>query len=100
MSGEQKNKVKVKLLGQTYKLVGQEDTEYLQLVAQYVNTKMLEIQATYPQLDTTKIAVLSALNIADEYIKLKQLNEDLTRDNEALSTELITYKKETRNERH
>lgn len=47
------------------------------MVAQFVNEKMNKIGEKSPALDTAKISVLSAINIADEYFKLKKEHEEL-----------------------
>jgi cell division protein ZapA len=74
---EQKNKITVEIYGQKYRLMGKVSTEHLQMVAQFVNQKMNDIAGKSPSLDTAKISVLSAVNIADEYFKLKKEHEEL-----------------------
>ncbi|GAE26144.1 hypothetical protein JCM9140_2176 [Halalkalibacter wakoensis JCM 9140] len=39
---------------------------------------MREIKKVNPYLDTTRLAVLTAVNIVDDYMKLKQENEMLS----------------------
>lgn len=72
-----KNKVTVEIYGQKYKLMGKVSAGHLQMVAQFVNEKMNEIGEKSPALDTAKISVLSAINIADDYFKLKKEHEEL-----------------------
>lgn len=74
---DNKNKVTVEIYGQKYKLMGKVSAGHLQMVAQFVNEKMNEIGEKSPALDTVKISVLSAINIADEYFKLKKEHEEL-----------------------
>lgn len=63
----------------------------MRLVASMVDEKMREIRMKNPYLDTSKLAVLTAVNTIHEYIKLKdeldQLQLELKR--EGLSTCLI-----------
>ena len=71
-----KNKVIVRIMGQEYTMVGIESREYMQRIANYVDDKMMDIAKNTKKLSTAMVAVLTALNIGDEYFKLKkQLNE-------------------------
>jgi len=71
-----KNKVIVRIMGQEYTMVGNESREYMQRIANYVDDKMMDIAKNTKKLSTAMVAVLTALNIGDEYFKLKkQLNE-------------------------
>ncbi len=71
-----KNKVIVRIMGQEYTMVGNESREYMQRIANYVDDKMVDISKNTKKLSTAMVAVLTALNIGDEYFKLKkQLNE-------------------------
>lgn len=81
------NKIDVKIQGKEYSLRGKETVGYLQSISSFVDEKLGEISETYPQLNTTMSAVLTAVNIADLYFKekenlkdiseIKQLNEKL-----------------------
>ncbi|MDQ0339864.1 cell division protein ZapA [Caldalkalibacillus uzonensis] len=70
-------KVTVEIFGQKYTLKGEASEAYMKEVAHYVDEKMRELSAKNPSLDTTKTAVLTAVNLADEYFKLQQEYEDL-----------------------
>lgn len=59
----------VTIFGRTYRLRGDGDTEHLKRLADLVDGKMREIEATTGTADTTKIAILASLNIADDYLK-------------------------------
>jgi cell division protein ZapA len=72
-----KNRVEVKILGQEYKLVSDDTREYMQSLANYVDDRMLEIAESNKKLSTAMTAVLTALNIADDYYKLKLENDTL-----------------------
>ena len=62
----EKNILKVKILDIEYPLKVNENVEYIQQIAHYVDRKMREIQATKPERPLHQIAILAALNIADE----------------------------------
>lgn len=72
-----KNKVIVKILGQDYTIVSDETREYIQKLSNYVDDKMVEIAEKNKKLSTAMIAVLTALNIADEYYKLLEEYEKM-----------------------
>lgn len=76
---EEKNKIMVEIYGQQYRMVGKASASHLRNVANYVDAKMREIADGNPRLDTAKIAVLSALNIADELHQLKEEYDELIR---------------------
>jgi len=65
-----KNRVIVKILGQEYTIVGDESREFMQRVSNYVDDKMNEIAEKNKKFSTAMIAVLTAINIGDEYFKL------------------------------
>ncbi|SER89405.1 cell division protein ZapA [Psychrobacillus sp. OK032] len=77
MSEQQKTRISVEIYGQTYKMVGSETTGHMRLVASMVDDKMREIQAHNSQLDIPKLAVLTAVNAVNDYIKVKEQLEIL-----------------------
>jgi cell division protein ZapA len=75
----QKNKVTVKIMDRDYTLVSDDSREHMQKVANYVDDKMREIFDSNKKLSTSMIGVLTALNVADEYHKVKVEKEELER---------------------
>lgn len=65
-----KNRVNVEIYGQQYTIVGEEATSHLRYVGLSVDEKMREIAEKNPSLDTTKLAVLTAVNAVHDYYKL------------------------------
>jgi cell division protein ZapA len=61
--------IEIKVYGRIYKIrvKGDEDEEYISRLTSYVDQKMQEIAVKSRSEDPTKIAVLAALNIADDY---------------------------------
>ena len=57
----------VEIYGQTYSVRAAADAEYIRELAGFVDRKMREVAQEAPTVDATKIAILSALNIADEF---------------------------------
>ncbi len=70
---EQVNKVKVDIFGQTYTIRGDAPPEYILKLADYVNKKMEDVSNSNVSSNPTQIAILVALNIADEYHQLQEL---------------------------
>lgn len=61
------NKVTVKIFGQEYTIMGSKPREHIIKVADYVDVKMKEISQALNSGPVSSIAVLSAVNIADDY---------------------------------
>ncbi|ABO67968.1 MULTISPECIES: cell division protein ZapA [Geobacillus] len=72
MTDEPKTRVSVRIYGQDYTIVGTESPAHIRLVAAFVDDKMHEFSERNPVLDVPKLAVLTAVNIANEYLKLKE----------------------------
>ncbi len=54
-----------------------ESTSHIRMVAAIVDDKMRELNAKNPSLDTSRLAVLTAVNVIHDYIKLKEEHEKL-----------------------
>ena len=81
--GEESNKVTtVKIYQQTYQVRSGDDPEYIKRLAKYVDETMTDVFESTPSGDSIKVAVLAALNIADEYFSTK---DELDRLEEAVS---------------
>jgi cell division protein ZapA len=63
--------VRVEIFDQAYNLRGS-DPEYILKLAEYVDAKMRAVAQATNTIDTVRLAVLAALNIADEYHLLKR----------------------------
>lgn len=74
---EQINKVKVKIDGEDYCIKGAVPKEYIEQAASLVDEKIVDLAESHPYLSRNKIAVLAALNIADEFLRIKEENEEL-----------------------
>lgn len=68
---KEKQRTTVSIYGQNYTVVGQESPAHIKEVAQEVDQKMREIKKRNPYLDTTRLAVLTAVNVVDECKKLQ-----------------------------
>jgi cell division protein ZapA len=63
--------IKVDIYDQSYNLRGT-DADYIQKLADYVDLKMRAVAEKTSTADSLRVAVLAALNIADEYHLLKK----------------------------
>ncbi len=64
--------VTVSIYGQEYTLKGGDDCEYVQKVAKFVDERMNEVAGNASVATTAKIAILAAVNIADELFREQQ----------------------------
>ena len=62
----------VEIYGQSYNLRGTGDPAYIQELATYVDGKMNQLADSSSTVDSLKVAILTALNIADEYHQIKR----------------------------
>ncbi|MGO9210471.1 MAG: cell division protein ZapA [Terriglobales bacterium] len=65
------NSVQVEIFDQSYNLRGS-DPEYIEKLAEYVDSKIRAVAEQTSTVDSLRLAVLAALNIADEYHILKR----------------------------
>src|SRR5271157_3430111 len=63
--------VRVEIFDQVYNLRGS-DADYILQLAEYVDSKMRAVSEQTATVDSVRLAVLAALNIADEYHLLKR----------------------------
>jgi len=59
--------IQVEIFGQTYNLRSGGDAGYVESLAAYVDAKMREVARETKAVDTMRVAILAALNIADEH---------------------------------
>ena len=69
------NSITVDIYDQTYNLRGQ-DVEYIRRLAEMVDGKMRAVAAHGKTVDSLRVAVLAALNLADEIFRHRQARDD------------------------
>jgi len=62
---------RVKIFNQTYDIRA-DDSAYVERLASLVDERMLEISKLTPTVDSLKVAILAALNIADELLAVQE----------------------------
>lgn len=87
-----KNKVEVRIAGKDYNLKGVESEEYLQKIALYIDKKMNEIMRSNSKLSTSMAAVLTAVNVADDFFKSRENEVLLKRECKHSQEELESLK--------
>jgi cell division protein ZapA len=81
--------VEIKVFGQTYTVKTDAEEEYIKEVAKYVNEKMEEVLKKTKTVSTLNVAILTALNIADDLIKEKEKRKALLQEIETKSKDLV-----------
>lgn len=71
-SVSEKVKTVVEIFHEDYTVRGEATPDHMTMLADYVDKKMKHIASRQPMLSVAKIAVLTALNIADELSRLQQ----------------------------
>ncbi len=80
MEEVEKTRITVDIYGQTYTIVGTDSSAHVRQVATMVDDRMRELRARNPYLDTTKVAVLTAVNSVHDYLKLQTEKELLEQE--------------------
>lgn len=86
--------VQVTIFGNQYKIQGDASPEYIHKLAAYVDKKMEEIGSSMSSPNLLQIAILTALNIADEYHQLKKIDSSVEDDINKRTTALISMLEE------
>lgn len=79
-----KSIITVNIFGNEYTIKGVAEPDYIISLANYLNTKMQEVQDATGLKDIKKIAILSAINISDELFEAKKSIKEKYVSNEQL----------------
>jgi cell division protein ZapA len=85
-----KKALDVEILGQKFTISSDAEEGYMLKVAGYVDEKMQELLHSTKTVTKSNIAMLAALNIADEYHRLKDTHEAILSRLSQLSKKLST----------
>ena len=86
----EKNATTVEIFGREYKIRGVADELYIQEVAGYVDKKMREVSAGSSLPSQDRLAILAALNIADELFQQRKQSVDVQAGVEQKAHKLIS----------
>jgi cell division protein ZapA len=73
------NNVRVEIYDQSYNLRGS-DEEHIRQLAEYVDRKMRSVAEHTSTVDSLRVAVLAALNIADELLLMRSKYENVANE--------------------
>ena len=88
------SKVKVNIYGNVYNIKGDAEPEYILKLAEYINDRMEEISRNISNGNALQIAILAALNIADEFFQLQEVKGDMSGAMEQKTKALISMLEE------
>jgi cell division protein ZapA len=88
MGKERERLVEIKVFGQTYTVKTEAEEEHVKEIARYVNEKMEEVLKKTKSVSTLNVAILTALNIADDLLKEREKRITLLREIEVKSKDL------------
>ena len=84
-----KKRFEVKILGQELSVMSDSGDEHVADVIRYVSEKVEAAGKASGTRNTLNIAILAALNIADEYLRIRGVKEDVYSQLESRSEQLI-----------
>ena len=87
------SKVKVRIYGQEYTISGERDEETIVEIADYVDGKMREISRFFSSNIPGSLAVLAAINIADELFEAREETEKVKEEKAQLEKDAENYLK-------
>ena len=85
-----KKALDVEILGQTFTISSDAEEGYMLKVAGYVDGKMQELMQASKPVAKTNVAMLAALNIADEFHRLKESHEAILNRLDQMSKKIST----------
>ncbi|NLK88419.1 MAG: cell division protein ZapA [Clostridiaceae bacterium] len=91
-----KNKVELRIAGKDYTVVGTEPVEYIHRVGLYVDKKMTDIMRHSNKLSTSMAAVLTAINISDDFFKCYESEQSLKKELKKAAEQLEKLKEENK----
>jgi cell division protein ZapA len=79
MNGESRS-IRVSIFGKDYNVKGSSDNDHIKALAAHVDTVMRDVADRTGALSSGRVAILAALNIADEMYRERQHFEELIDD--------------------
>ncbi|MDX1763339.1 MAG: cell division protein ZapA [bacterium] len=81
--------VNVKIFGQEFTIKGEDSPAYVESLAQFVDKKMREVASASSVITSHKVAMLTAINIADELFRLRKELKDKNQQVESKAADLM-----------
>jgi len=87
---EEKSATTVEILGREYRIRGNADGAYVEKVARFVDERLREVTRGAAGQPADRVAVLAAMNIADELFQLRRATSEEINDIERRAEGLIS----------
>ena len=71
-----KRTIEIAIMGQKFMVKSDSDDDYVVRVAKFVDTKISEVMQNTKSVASLNVAILAAMNIADEYFKFQRDKKD------------------------
>ncbi|MHB9019967.1 MAG: cell division protein ZapA [Minisyncoccota bacterium] len=91
-----KKRFEVRILGQELSVISDSGDEHVADVVRYVSDKVEEAGKAAGTKNSLNIAILAALNIADEYLRVRGVKENIYSQLESRSEQLINLINDSR----
>ncbi len=85
-----KKQYSINVLGQELSVLSDSGDDHVANVVQYVKEKLEQVRVNAGSINTLNISILAALNIADEHLKLTEINESIISQLESKTENLIS----------
>ena len=86
-----KKNIDVEIIGNNYTIRSDADEDYVHKIADYLNGKIQEVLQSTKTVDTLNVVILAALNIASEFILLRDEQGEFQRQVKERSRRLIRF---------
>ena len=86
-----KRNIDIDILGHKYTIKSDEQEDHVCKIVNYLNEKIEEVLRTTKTVDTLNVLVLTSLNIAGEFFRIKDEETELHRQVENTSQRLISF---------
>ncbi|MBI4127020.1 MAG: cell division protein ZapA [Deltaproteobacteria bacterium] len=70
-----KKAIEVSIMGQKLQVKSENSDTYISKVAEFVDQKMKEVQQSTKSVSSLNVAILAAMNITDEYLRIRDRKE-------------------------
>ncbi len=84
-----KQRIEVEIYNQTFIVNSEDDEQYVREIASYVDSRMHQLGESAKTAMPLRIAIMTALSIADEYHKALQRENDTQKEIDRLSTLIL-----------
>ena len=85
-----KKQYNINVLGQELSVLSDSGDDHVANVVQYVKEKLEQVRVNAGNINALNISILAALNIADEHLKLTEINESVISQLESKTENLIS----------